>query len=148
MRLVILLLLSCFSVNAFAQLVKDKRELEQSLSKAKPGDVITIANGVWKDVTLKLSAQGTAQKPIRIKAQTPGGVIISGASNLKISGNYLEISGLHFKDGYSPEGDLIVFKTGTNALANHCRITDFVIEDFSQADRFKTDNWIVLCGQT
>lgn len=147
MRLVILLLLSCFSVNASAQLVKDKRELERSLSKAKPGDVITMANGVWKDITLKLSANGTAAKPIKVIAQTNGGVVISGASNLKISGNYLEIAGLHFKDGYSPEGDLIVFKTGNDALANHCRISDFVIEDFSQADRFKNDNWIVLWGK-
>jgi poly(beta-D-mannuronate) lyase len=147
MRLFVLLLLSCFSLNTYAQLVKDKRELELALSNARPGDVITMVNGVWKDVALKLSANGTAEKPIRVVAQTPGGVIISGASNLKISGHYLEISGLHFKDGYSPEGDLIVFKTGTDALANHCRITDFVIEDFSQADRFKNDNWIVLWGK-
>ncbi|WP_131538822.1 polysaccharide lyase 6 family protein [Pedobacter nototheniae] len=147
MRLAILLFLSLSFSKTFAQLVHNGKELQTALTKAKPGDEIIMADGVWKDATLTLKANGTAENPIKIRPQTPGGVTISGASNLRLSGNYLELYDLHFNNGYSPAGDLIVFKTGSNDLANHCRISGFVIENFSQADRFKNDNWIVLWGK-
>ena len=147
MRLAILLFLSLSFSKTFAQLVHNGKELQTALTNAKPGDEIIMADGVWKDATLTLKANGTAENPIKIRPQTPGGVTISGASNLRLSGNYLELYDLHFNNGYSPAGDLIVFKTGSNDLANHCRISGFVIENFSQADRFKNDNWIVLWGK-
>lgn len=147
MRLAILLFLSLSFSKTFAQLVHNGKELQTALTKAKPGDEIIMVDGVWKDATLTLKANGTAENPIKIRPQTPGGVTISGASNLRLSGNYLELYDLHFNNGYSPAGDLIVFKTGSNDLANHCRISGFVIENFSQADRFKNDNWIVLWGK-
>lgn len=147
MRLAILLFLSLSFSKTFAQLVHNGKELQTALAKAKPGDEITMADGVWKDATLTLKANGTAENPIKVRPQTPGGVTISGASNLRLSGNFLELYDLHFNNGYSPAGDLIVFKTGSNDLANHCRISGFVIENFSQADRFKNDNWIVLWGK-
>ncbi|WP_316805580.1 polysaccharide lyase 6 family protein [Pedobacter nototheniae] len=147
MRLVTLLIFTlCFS-KGFAQLVHNSKELQTAVAKAKPGDEIIMADGLWKDVTLILKANGTAENPVKIRPQTPGGVTISGASNLRISGSYLELFDLHFNHGYSADGDLIVFKTGSDNLANHCRISGFVIENFSQADRFKNDNWIVLWGK-
>jgi len=147
MRLSLVLLLFICISNGFAQRVHNGKELQLAVAKAKPGDQIIMANGIWKDEILILTANGTAEKPIKVVPETPGGVVISGASNLKISGSYLEIFDLHFNNGYSANGDLIVFKTGNDALANHCRISGFVIENFSQPDRFKNDNWIVLWGK-
>ena len=50
------------------------------------GTVITMANGNWKNVELRLKGQGTEDKPIKLQAQIPGKVIISGQSNLAFSG--------------------------------------------------------------
>ncbi|MCD0489970.1 polysaccharide lyase 6 family protein [Pedobacter sp. MC2016-14] len=147
MKYSVILLLLFASLKGSGQLVHNGKELQAALAAAKPGAKITMADGLWKDQKLVLKANGTAEQPIRVAPQTPGGVVISGASNFKISGTYLEVADLHFNNGYSPNGDLIIFSTGTNELANYCRITGFVIENFSQADRFKNDNWIVLWGK-
>src|SRR5690606_32050403 len=76
-----------------------------------------------------------------------GKVIISGESTLKIAGEHLIIKGLHFKNGYTPDKDLIVFRLNNDNLANNCRLTETVIEDFSHPNRFKSENWIVLWGK-
>ena len=36
-------------------LVKDKAALQEAIASAEPGTTITLANGVWKDVEIKLN---------------------------------------------------------------------------------------------
>ncbi|MEL6557333.1 MAG: polysaccharide lyase 6 family protein [Bacteroidota bacterium] len=127
--------------------VKTIDEFNTAVSAAKPGTVITMANGTWSDVELKLKGKGEAGNPIKLTAQTPGKVIISGKSNLSFSGEYIEISGLVFKNGYTPTSEVISFKTGKSALANNSRVTNCVIDNFTNPERFDGDTWVAIYGK-
>lgn len=133
--------------NAADILVSTPQELKLAAAKAKPGDVILLKNKAWTDVQLVISGKGTKEKPIWVKPETGDKVEISGKSNLKIGGEYVFIKGLHFKNGYSPKDHVINFRIDNNNLANNCRVTQFVVEDFSQPERFKGDSWVVLWGK-
>jgi len=133
--------------NAADILVSTSQELKSAVAKAKPGDVILLKNKIWNDVQLVVSGKGTKEKPIWIKPESDDKVQISGKSNLKIGGEFIFIKGLHFKAGYSPKDHVVNFRVDNDNLANNCRITQFVIEDFSQPERFKGDSWVTLWGK-
>lgn len=120
--------------------------LSQSAS-LKAGDTLVLADGKWKDFEILLKGQGTADKPITLKAQTKGKVILTGLSNLRLSGEYLVVEGLVFKDGYSPTGEVISFREDDANLANNSRVTEVVIDGFSNIDKFNSDKWVVLYGK-
>lgn len=122
-------------------------ELKKAVQNALPGDTIFLENKEWKDAKLVVEGKGTATKPIVIVPRSIGKVIITGQSYLKIAGEYLVIKGLHFKDGYTPEKDLIVFRVNNDRLANNCRLTECVIDEFNNPERFRNENWIVLWGK-
>ena len=44
--------------------VKDQAEFKQAVANAKPGDVITLANGTWKDFEILFTGTGEADQPI------------------------------------------------------------------------------------
>ena len=66
-----------------------------SLSSAMPGDVLVLASGTYQGFTV--SRNGTAQMPIVIKSQMPGGAIISGQVNLQ-GRSYVWLDGLAIRD--------------------------------------------------
>src|SRR5690606_20999523 len=102
---------------------------------------------VWNNAALVLNGKGTAEHPILIMPQTAGGVQLSGNSYVPIGGEYPIVKGFHFKNGYTPVRAVISFRINNDVLANHCRVIETVIEDFSQPDRFQNDVWVVLWGQ-
>lgn len=128
-------------------LVRNLEEFNQVAANAQPGTVITLANGVWEDVELHLKAKGTEDNLVRLQAETPGQVIISGQSNLSFSGEYIEVSGLVFKNGYTPTSEVISFKTSKEELANNSRVTNCVIDNFSNPERFDGDTWVAIYGK-
>lgn len=133
--------------------VSEARDYESSLAdvakylrQAKAGDRIQIADGTYSDVTLKWQAQGTADKPVIVEALHAGKVIISGKSSLQIAGEYLTVSGLHFRDG-EPARKTVVDFALSGKVANHCRLTDCVIENFNAPERDALVNYITLSGR-
>jgi len=128
-------------------LVKTQQEYFEVSKSVKAGDTITLNDGIWRDFEITLSAKGTAKKPIILRSKTPGKVIISGQSNLRIGGQYITVKGLVFRDGYSPTGQVISFRRNKNDLANHSRITEVVIDHFNKPDRFDNDYWVVMYGR-
>lgn len=143
---ILLFVTTCYT-HAEEILVSTPAELKTAVSKAKPGDVILLKDQVWLDVQLVISGKGTKDHPIWVKPEKGDQVRISGKSNLKIGGSYVYIKGFHFNNGYSPKEHLITFRVDNNNLANHCRITQFAIENFSQPERFSADSWIALWGK-
>lgn len=131
--------------------VSDLAELNEIIKKAEPGDNIALKNGVWKDVQIKFRGKGTKEKPITLKAQTAGKVTIEGQSYLKFGGEYLTVEGLHFKNGFSPSNAVIDFKITNkdkpDEIANNCKVTNCVIEDFNQPKRDKKDLWVNFWGR-
>ncbi len=114
---------------------------------AQPGDVIVLANGTWTDFDLVLEAKGTEQNPIYLIAEEPGKVILSGQSSLRIGGEHLVVSGLVFRDGYTPLNEVISFRRDSKTLAFNSRVTNTVIENYNNPDRTQRDTWVVMYGQ-
>ena len=127
--------------------VSDIKSLQTAESIAKPGDTIILQNGIWKDVVLKITCKGTEKEPIIFKAETAGKVVFSGKSCLKIGGNFIVIDGFNFTNGYSPESAIIILKTDKNNVANNCRITNCLIDDFNKLKRLDEDYWVSFYGK-
>lgn len=144
--LIIILLISCGGPNNEV-LVQDEKSLKTAIELSKPGDVITLSNGVWKNVQIQFEGFGTSGRPIVLRAQTPGKVFIEGLSSLELAGEYLIVDGLYFRNGYSPLNSVIQFRIGKDKIANHSKIINCVIEDFSQLNRYTTDHWIEFWGR-
>lgn len=146
-RLLIICVLLQLTTSAKDVLVKNITELTNAVSQVKAGDVIIIANGVWSNVEINFEGTGTTTKPITLRAKEKGKVIITGKSNLRISGQYLVVEGLVFKDGFSPTTDLIAFRKDSKSLANNCRLTSCVIDNFNGPERHNVEAWVVLFGK-
>lgn len=146
-----LFLFACVAVavpaSAKDYFVKTQSEYLDAEKKVRAGDVITLANGEWRDFEIKFSGKGTKSKPITLKSEEAGKVFLVGQSNLQIGGNYMLVTGLVFKNGYSPTGEVISFRRSKNDLASHSRVTEVVIDHFSKPDRFESDYWVGMYGK-
>jgi len=127
--------------------VSNSTELEEAIGRAEPGDNIILADGVWKDVAINFIGNGEADKPITIKAATPGKVFIEGNSFLKFAGKYLNVEGLYFRNGYAPTNAVITFRINEDSLAHHCTVSNTVIENFNQPLRDTKDHWVEFWGR-
>lgn len=143
-----LILVSCGNSDTSNNIkVNSIEALHEAIKNSSAGDNIIIANGVYKDVEIEFYGQGTASKPITLKAEIPGEVSIEGVSNLKIGGDYLVVEGLHFKNGYTPSKNVIQFKINDTLIANHSTVTNCVIDAFTQPDRDVSDHWVEFWGR-
>ena len=118
-----------------------------AVKAAQPGDRIVLSDGIWKDFDALFHAEGTPDAPIHLVAETPGKVILSGQSNLRIAGRHLVVSGLVFTDGYTPRSEVISFRKDSETLAFNSRVTNTVIDGYSNPDRTQRDLWVGLYGQ-
>lgn len=128
-------------------LVRSPQEYADAVKRAQPGDRIVLRNGEWRDFQILLTGKGLPGKPIRLTAQTPGGVILTGQSNLRLGGEYLEVSGLVFRSGRTPSDHVIAFRKDTKTFARNSRVTEVVIDRFNQPDRRAEDIWVAIYGQ-
>lgn len=125
--------------------VGNGKQLADAIKKHKPGDVIIMADGEWRDVDIKFYANGTAEQPVTLRAQTPGKVILSGASKLRIGGQWGVVDGLLFTDG-AVSGHVIQFRGPNDAGATNCRLTNTAIVNYNPADGAKSF-WVSLYGK-
>lgn len=145
---VVVFLLSFFKMESQNSIkVSNQEELKTAINNAIAGDEIILADGVWTDIQIKFFGKGTQQAPIVLRAETAGKVSIEGISDLKIGGTYLEVRGLYFKNGYTPSKTVIDFHIDSSLIANHCKVSDCVIEDFTQRNRYNDDNWVEFWGR-
>ncbi|WP_298778467.1 chondroitinase-B domain-containing protein [uncultured Polaribacter sp.] len=143
----IILFVSCSKKSTNVILVSNNLELNEAITNAKAGDNIVLKNGVYKDVNIKLIGEGNEKNPITLKAETPGEVFIEGVSNLEISGNYLNVNGLFFRNGHSPTANVIAFRTSKKEVANHSSVTNCVILDFNNLERDQDNLWVQFYGK-
>ena len=146
MRYLILLLL-CLplwtSGNTIEYYVKNADEIEDVMTYAIPGDILIIVNSVWADQRIEFEGEGAEADSITLRAETPGRVILTGNSNLRISGRYLVVKDLWFLNGESPSGGVIEFR-GDRGSAHHCRLTQTAILNYNPVNEFKDYKWISL----
>jgi len=142
----ILALASCAQEDN-GELVRSIQEFDKAVETLHPGDKVVLANGKWSDVEFRLRAEGLPDKPIELTAEEPGKVIITGQSNLAFSGSHIIVSGLVFKDGFTPTSEVISFRTSKEELANNSRVTNTVIDNFSNPERHDSDTWVAIYGK-
>lgn len=74
--------------------------LQSAVNNSDPGDTIVLKNGsysVSSAVSLGSSASGTSSEPVTVKAETVGGVTLTGSSSFSFSGVHdISIQGFRF----------------------------------------------------
>lgn len=145
----IVTLLLFFTSQSFAKtiIVKNIAELNTANKVALPGDKIILQNGEWHNVKMKLDCIGNEKMPITFKAETAGKVIITGKSSLSIAGKFIVVDGLYFTNGYAGTEAVITFRTNKDDVANNCKLTNTVINNFNNPKRLDENYWIELYGK-
>ena len=133
--------------SAVETLVTNQEEYRDAVERAQPGDVIVLANGVWRNFEILLVGNGEPERPITLTAETRGQVVISGQSNLRLAGSHLVVSGLVFRDGYTPTSAVISFRRTKGEPANYSRVTETVIDRFNNPERHEIDFWVLMFGR-
>ena len=118
-----------------------------AVANAGPGDTLVLADGEYEDFEILFTGQGTADSPITLKTQSPGGVVLTGQSNLRLAGEYLVVDGLVFRDGYTPTNAVISFRRSADELANNSVVRNTVIDGFTNPERYETDSWVLIFGK-
>ena len=127
--------------------VANQTEYLATVGKLAPGDTIILKDGIWRDFEIVFEGAGEPDRPITLRAETPGKVFITGQSNLALAGEHLLVSGLVFRDGYTPSQSVISFRKSKAALANNSRVTQTVIHNFTNPERFEADYWVAIYGK-
>ena len=135
------------SVFAATIRVSSQSEYRDATKNLQPGDTIELANGEWENFEILFTGFGLKDKPITLTAEEKGKVFITGVSNLRIAGEYLVVSGLVFKNGYTPTSEVVSYRRNKENLANHSRITEIVIDDFNNPERTESDYWVSMYGK-
>lgn len=140
------LLAACSPDKPVGQLVTTQAEYARAAAALQPGDTVVLASGTWVDFQILFEGVGTADQPITLTVEKPGETIISGQSNLRLAGEHLLVSGLVFKHGYTPTDAVISFRKNSQQLANYSRVTETVIDNFNNPERFEPDYWVAMYG--
>lgn len=126
--------------------IADPAALAKALKSAQPGDELVLADGEWRDAKLVFTGRGVDENPITLKAATPGKVILTGKSTLNISGEYLAVEDLLFRDPDPSLSDVIQFRKDSKQLAKHCRMTNCAVVSTLKADGTPESRWVGLYG--
>jgi len=103
--------------------------LQSAINKAKPGDVIVLADGVYPAATdIVIDRKGTKDAPITIAAQTAGGAEISGAGGFSVvsPAKYVIIRGFKFTSTSK--------RTKTGGGTSFCRFTQNIFETSGEGE--------------
>lgn len=127
--------------------VQNITEFDIAIKKAIPGSKIILKNGIWENAHLKAQGIGTKNAPILITAETDGKVILTGNSRLNISGKYIIVNGLWFKDGTPTSKEVISFRKDSKNFAYNCRVTNCVISYYNPSEKSIENHWVDLWGR-
>ncbi len=122
-------------------------EFNEAIKNAIPGTTIILKNGEWRDVYLNINGLGTEDNPITITAETAGEVVLTGDSYVTISGKFVVVSGLWFKDGNPTSKSIISFRKDTKNAAYNCRLTNCTISNYNPANKSIENHWVDLWGK-
>ena len=89
-------------------------------SGLRAGDVLVMTSGDWKSEAIVFQGTGTREKPITLRAEIPGKVLLTGGSTLAIDGDHLVVSGLSFSEGQSD-------RAAIELRGHQCRLTDTAV---------------------
>ncbi len=113
-----------------------------------PGDEVILSSGMWSDSELRIEGTGTKDKPILFRAEVPGKTIVTGASRIRISGSFLELSGIKMVNVTGRDEDWLEFRYDSKRSADNCIVRDCsFVEDKDFESKEKENRWIGMFGQ-
>lgn len=118
-------------------------ELAEVMDSSVAGDTIMLESGEWKDQNLVISGKGSEGKPIVVMSRDQ--LIMTGNSSIKISGEYITVSGIHFRDGTTSNSAVVSFRDGSKHASN-CRFTNGSIIDYNSNDSEDEYKWVSIYG--
>ncbi len=122
----------------------DVAAFDAAVAGAKAGDVILMEPGEWKDAALVFRGMGSKDKPITLRAMTPGTVKLTGDSSLRLAGSHLVVEGLWFQNAFPARWDVIMFREDSKNPASHCTLRDCAITQDAEAADTKERKWVSL----
>ena len=123
--------------------VKSSEEFN-ALKSLHPGDTILWENGEYRDVTIKLKAQGTEDAPVVFRAQTFGKVIFKGASSISLDGQWCVAEGFTFNElDTSAKYSVLT----TTKRSSGCRFSDCRVDGKGSKSSSVDTKWVSLYGR-
>ena len=128
--------------------VADASAFRAAVAEAKPGDSLVLREGEWAGTKLVFKGHGTAEAPITLRAAVPGKTVFTGASALRMGGDYLVVEGLSFQNPDASVGDTVEFRVDSKLHASHCRMTqcEIIQQPGKAAPSGKESRWIGIYG--
>ena len=127
-------------------MVSSALDIQNEMNDLAPGDTLMLTNGVWIDQHISLHAVGTEANPIVLIAETPGQVILTGHSYLFMSGEYIEVNGLNFSEGYETGSAIVEFRRA-GIRANNCRLTNTSFFNYNPTSISSNYKWVSMYGR-
>lgn len=112
----------------------------------QPCDVVTWTNGTYSNQNINFEGLGESGSPIVLKAETPGGVIFIGSSEMNIWGEYLIVDGFYWNGGIGTNNHVEFRQSGSsinfasNSIIRNCAFNNLI----TPVD--EKSRWIVLYG--
>lgn len=144
MRLCVLIFVLSLPALAKDIAIPDAAAFASAAKVVLPGDALILQDGAWADARLKIHAEGTAEQPVTIKAQTPGRVVLTGNSRLSLSGRHVIVDGLWFQNPAGEEA--IELRTDSDELASDCRVTNCAVTNELQAAPGRSARFVSIYG--
>lgn len=95
--------------------VSSPKELAKAISRLRKGGTIILENGDYDDLNLSLSRSYKPQNPLLIKAKEGGNVLITGDTEIQITGRHITLSGFTFERGTRSGGKAeLIYMAGEN----------------------------------
>lgn len=133
--------LTAFPISA-ATIVNTMSAAENSVNNARPGDTIILANGTYNNFAFTINSSGIPGNPITFKAESGGGVNLTGTSGFTITGDYIVLDG--FKFSGVPRNGLSNNVIGLDG-ASHCVVTNCA---FYSCGYYKWAHIIVMSNES
>lgn len=121
---------------------------QEAFDDVRPGDEIVVRNGTYRDLAVRIDVEATAEAPVVIRSETPGGVVLTGSSSLSIGGSHIVVSGLHFRDCDVAEGSAVFnFRVSPKRHAVRSRLDNCLFSGSGQEETVGKDiKWVSLYG--
>lgn len=127
--------------------VSSAADISIAMATAQPGDTLIMTNGTWSNEDIVFSGNGSNGSPITLIAETPGQVVLTGSSRIRMGGSYLVIDGLKFEGGTLSNGQHVVeFRQSSSELASNCRLTNTAIIDYNPSNSSTDYRWVGIYG--
>ena len=102
--------------------VSDVEAFNQRAKVLGPADELVVKNGVYTGwATALVEGKGTAEKPVVVRPETPGGVIFRGRTHIRLTGRHIVFKGFRFD--HAGPAHVLYMIDGEHIRVTQCQFT-------------------------